>query len=122
MTVQTFDATNYSPLRVTPDAAAHFRQQLEKNHASAIRLSMKQSGCTGYKYIIEEVQSGENTDVDIVLENGVKILVDAKYLDALRGTVIDLRKQGVNLNLIMENPNVKDACGCGESVNFEEKM
>jgi len=41
-------------------------------------------------------------------------------LSAIQGTEIDVRQQGLNLNLVLENPNVKDECGCGESFSIQE--
>ena len=53
------------------------------------------------------------------LANGVHLYIDTKFVGAIQGTQIDVRQQGLNFNLIMENPNVKDECGCGESFSIE---
>lgn len=121
MTVETFDISkNTAGVVTVSDAAAeHFRQQLKKTHSAGIRLSLKQAGCTGYKYVVDEIESAIDTDLDIALNNGVHLYVDAQYLGAIQGTEIDVRQQGLNKNLVMENPNVKDECGCGESFSIE---
>ena len=122
MTVETFDISKNaeSIVTVSSSAAEHFRQQIAKNSNLGIRLSLKQAGCTGYKYSVEEVNEREDKDLDLVLENGVHLFVDSQFLAALQGTEIDVRQQGLNLNLVLENPNVKDECGCGESFSIQE--
>ena len=38
---------------------------------------------------------------------------------ALRGMEIDYTREGVNQTLKIENPNVTDMCGCGESFDLK---
>ncbi|SMF58207.1 Fe-S cluster assembly protein SufA [Alteromonadaceae bacterium Bs31] len=113
MSVETFSIDQV--VSVTPAAAEHFQRQLDKKQASAIRISLKESGCTGFMYVIDEVEAGEAEDVLITLGNSVTLYVDTKHLSAIQGTVVDYVTQGLNKNLVLNNPNVKDACGCGES-------
>jgi len=117
MTVETF--SHQDALTVTDEAAKHFQQQLEKSGHAAIRISLKESGCTGYKYVIDEVDDKEEADLHIGLNNGVAVYVAPANMAALQGTVVDYQQQGLNFNLVLNNPNVKDACGCGESFSFE---
>jgi iron-sulfur cluster assembly protein len=49
--------------------------------------------------------------------HGVKVAVDRKSLPYLAGTELDFTREGLNEGLKFNNPNVKDACGCGESFN-----
>lgn len=115
MSVETFSAEQ--SITITPAAAEHFARALEKKEACAVRISLKESGCTGFKYVLDEVDAGEESDLEIRLQNGVLIYVDPKHLAALNGTVVDYVQQGLNKNLVLNNPNVKDLCGCGESFN-----
>jgi len=102
-------------VNVTPSAAEHFQKQLAGKHAHAIRISLKESGCTGFMYVIDEIETGQPGDIKIVLANGVELFVDPAHVSAIQGTVIDYVKQGINRNLVLNNPNVKAACGCGDS-------
>lgn len=121
MTVETFDFKKDAGSIVTvSDAAAHhFSKQIKRSQSAGIRLSLKQAGCTGYKYVIDEIESAPEQDLDMELSNGVHLYIDTNFISAIQGTQIDVRKQGLNFNLIMENPNVKDECGCGESFSIE---
>lgn len=124
MSVENFNPSQQSiasTISVTPQAAEHFRLQLQKSQKAAIRLSLKESGCTGFMYVMDEVASPQEKDIDIPLENGVHLYIDPANIVALRGLEVDYVQQGLNKNLIMNNPNVKDACGCGESFSFEEQ-
>ena len=121
MTVKTFDVKQDagSIVSVSEAAAEHFAKQVKRSHSVGIRLSLKQAGCTGYKYVIDEIDEKPKNDVCLALSTGVSLYIDTKYVGAIRGTEIDVRQQGLNFNLIMENPNVKDECGCGESFSIE---
>jgi Fe-S cluster assembly protein SufA len=120
MSVKTFDIHENKDqvLSVTQAAAEHFSKQVERSGKYGIRFSLKQAGCTGYKYIVEEIDERPEGDLELGLENGVKMFIDSRYLSAIQGTQVDVKQQGLNFNLIMENPNVQDECGCGESFSI----
>ena len=118
MSVETFDVST-DVLTITPEAAAHLKHQVESKGASAVRISVKESGCTGYMYVMEEVDSGEAEDVEVDLSNGVNVYVDADSIGFLRGTELDYVREGINRTLKFKNPNVTAACGCGESFSIE---
>lgn len=121
MSVESFDpvhSAKNSTVNVTAAAVEHFRAQLRKNaQASAIRLSVKQSGCTGFMYVIDLVPTGKPDDLHLLLDEGVELLVDKDSLAIVNGTKIDYVTEGVNRQLSFLNPNAKDHCGCGESFN-----
>ena len=81
-----------------------------------MRLGVKTSGCSGMAYVLEFADSIEDTD-QVFESNGVKVIVDPKSLVYLDGTELDFAKEGLNEGFKFNNPNVKDACGCGESFN-----
>jgi len=123
MSVETFDI-NETPntiVSVTKDAAEHFRQQVDRTKSCGIRISLKEAGCTGYKYVINETETEPKGDMKLDLDNGVHVFIDSRYVQAIQGMQIDIRQQGLNMNLVMENPNVKDECGCGESFSIENE-
>jgi iron-sulfur cluster assembly accessory protein len=114
MSVETFDVAT-DVISVTPEAARHLKTQVDAKGKSGVRISVKESGCTGYMYVMEEVEQGEDSDVAVPLENGVSVFVDADSIGVLRGTRLDYVKEGINRTLKFLNPNVTAACGCGES-------
>ena len=104
-------------ITLTETAAAHIGKFLEnRGKGEGLRLAVKTSGCSGMAYVIEFADSIEAEDQ--VFENhGIKVIVDPKSLTYLDGTEVDYAKEGLNEGFKFNNPNVKDACGCGESFN-----
>lgn len=115
MSVETFAPEQ--AVTVTEAAQEHFRKQLADNATGAVRLSVKSSGCTGYKYVIDIVEQPQEGDVRLGLNNGVTLLVASDAMGMVRGTEIDYTREGLNRMLKFNNPNVSDECGCGESFN-----
>ena len=102
---------------LTEAAATHISKFLEnRGKGEGIRLGVKPSGCSGMSYVIEFVDEIDADD-QIFEGFGVKIFVDPKSLIYLDGTELDFAKEGLNEGFKFNNPNVKDACGCGESFN-----
>lgn len=119
MSVEKFDPAETSLLEVTPAAAEHFKQQLAQDgKAQAVRLSVKESGCTGYMYVLDLVAEACAGDLSLPLDNGVKLYLDPDSIPVIRGTCIDFVVQGLNRQLEFRNPNAQDYCGCGESFNI----
>jgi iron-sulfur cluster assembly accessory protein len=119
MTVETFDVTR-ELVTVTPAAAEHFRASLAVSGRRGVRVSVRESGCTGFKYVMDEVDSaGSEGDVAVDLANGVTLFLAPDALAFLRGTQIDYAREGVNRTLKFNNPNVTAECGCGESFSVE---
>ncbi|MEX0740974.1 MAG: iron-sulfur cluster assembly accessory protein [Pseudohongiella sp.] len=123
MAVETYDPrtaattrVTEAPVTVSPAAVEHFRRQLQKDHsARAVRLSVKESGCTGFMYVVDLVPEVNADDIRQTLEEGVELMIDRGSLNVVNGTQIDLVTEGVNRQLRFQNPNAKDHCGCGES-------
>jgi len=102
---------------LTESAAKHVAAQLSKRgRGVGLRLGVRTSGCSGLAYKIEFAD--EPRDEDVRFEShGVTVLVDPKSLPYLEGTELDFAREGLNEGFKFNNPNVKDACGCGESFN-----
>ena len=98
------------------DAAAERVKRFLANRGKGVglRLGVKTSGCSGMAYVLEFVD--ELNDEDAIFDDkGVKVIVDAKSMAYLDGTQLDFVREGLNEGFKFNNPNVKDACGCGES-------
>jgi len=104
-------------ITMTPAAADHVRKFLDtRGKGVGVRLGVRTSGCSGMAYVIEFADELESDD-QVFEEQGVKVIVDPKSLLYLDGTELDYSKDGLNEGFKFNNPNVKDACGCGESFN-----
>ncbi len=104
-------------ITLTEPAAERVRNFLaNRGKGAGLRLGVRTSGCSGMAYVLEFADDiGE--DDQVFESNGVKVIVDSKSLVYLDGTEVDFAKEGLNEGFKFNNPNVKDACGCGESFN-----
>jgi iron-sulfur cluster assembly protein len=105
------------PITLTEKAAKHVQKSLNtRGKGIGLRLGVKTSGCSGMSYVMEFADEMQTED-QLFESQGVKILVDAKSLLYIDGTELDFVREGLNEGFQFNNPNVKDACGCGESFN-----
>jgi iron-sulfur cluster assembly accessory protein len=98
-----------------------------------IRIGVRNKGCAGLSYHLDYVDEPGKFD-EVVEQDGVRVLIDSKALFSIIGSEMDwkedqLRYVGFSLvyrqfsslmlpassKFAFKNPNIKDACGCGES-------
>ncbi|WMS87600.1 HesB/IscA family protein [Pleionea litopenaei] len=113
MSVETFSPHDIE-LTMSDKAIRHFKRQLDSKSESAVRLSVKESGCSGFMYVMDFVNQGEDSDKPFTFD-GISVFVAQDALPILNGTEIDLVTEGVNSSIQFKNPNAKAMCGCGES-------
>ena len=102
---------------LTDDAAARVREILEERGEGYLRVGVKNGGCAGMEYLMDYVSAPEKFD-EIVEDNGVQIVVDAKAVLFILGSVVDYEVDVMSSKFTFKNPNQTDACGCGESVTI----
>ncbi len=112
---------NEQQIQLTDRAAEHVKTFLDKQGKGVgLRLGIKPAGCSGQQYVVEtaqQINAGDHT----FESNGVRIVVDEKSLEYLRGTELDFVTEGLNSGFRFNNPNVTDTCGCGESFTTDPK-
>lgn len=114
MNVETFDP-NAGTITATRKAAAHLKRQLAEAGHPAVRLALKESGCNGYMYDLDYIDTPHDEDRAITLDEGLTLFVAPEHLPLLVGTKIDYVTEGLNSSLKFFNPNAESQCGCGES-------
>jgi len=107
---------------LTDEAAARVREILDdkgfnSDKGGYLRVGVTNGGCAGMEYLMEYVDEIEKFD-EVVEDNGVKIVVDAKAVLFLLGSVVDYETEVLHSKFVFRNPNQTDACGCGESVTI----
>jgi len=123
VTLEKFDPNqapeSYDPAKanitVTSKAVNHFKKQLADHPGHVVRVSVKRSGCTGYRYVLDMVEKADASDQCVEVTEDFQIYISEQAVPMLQGTEIDYQLQGLNRQLQFNNPNVKDMCGCGES-------
>ncbi|MCP1335704.1 MAG: iron-sulfur cluster assembly accessory protein [Alphaproteobacteria bacterium] len=106
-------------ITLTDRAADRIRAIMAKSETplAGLRLSVKKGGCAGMEYTMDYAQAAEPGD-EIVEDKGVTVMIDPKALLFLLGTQMDWTQDKLSSGFVFNNPNVVDACGCGESVRF----
>ena len=103
------------PVSLTPAAARHVEKSLAKRGSGiGLRLAVKTSGCSGFAYALEFVDT-MNADDQSFETHGMKVIIDERSLGMLDGTELDFVREGLNEGFKFNNPNSKANCGCGES-------
>ncbi|MEM6625885.1 MAG: iron-sulfur cluster assembly accessory protein [Pseudomonadota bacterium] len=103
---------------LTDAAAARVKEIMETKGAGFLRVGVTNGGCAGMEYVMEYVDAPEALD-ERVADKDVEIVIDAKAVLFLLGSVIDYESTALHSKFVFQNPNQTDACGCGESVTIE---
>ena len=98
-------------------AAERVREIMDEKGAGFLRVGVTNGGCAGMEYVMDYVAEREPLD-ELVKDNGVSIVVDAKAVLFLLGSVVDYEETLLHEKFVFSNPNQTDACGCGESVTI----
>jgi iron-sulfur cluster assembly protein len=102
-------------ISLTESAAQRVRSHLaSRGHGLGLRLGVKQSGCSGFSYVVNYADEAGPDDL-VFEEHGVRVYVDRASLPLVDGIRVDFVRQGLNESFRFENPNIKGECGCGES-------
>ena len=119
--VSTFEQAQI--LAVEPDAAKHLLRHLRSNpKAIGVRIGVKDSGCSGYAYVLELTESEPQNTLRINVENDLTLFIDSKSVPALSGSTLRLVKEGLNETIKFDNPNAGSYCGCGESFTVNPEV
>ncbi len=103
---------------LTEAAAEHVRAYLaRRGRGEGLRVGVRSTGCSGLMYVVDYADTIEPKD-QVFESRGLKVIVDEDSLAYLEGTELDYTREGLNEGFKFHNPNVKIACGCGESFNI----
>ena len=104
---------------ITPAAARQIAKLMARDGHQGLRIGVKKGGCAGMEYTMDYV-----TDIDphdeIVESDGARVMIAPMAQMFLFGTVIDYETSLLESGFKFRNPNVADACGCGESIKFKD--
>ncbi|KAG8947139.1 Iron-sulfur assembly protein 1 [Tulasnella sp. 424] len=101
-------------ITLTPGAVVRLKGLLSGPTPQLIRIGVKNKGCAGMSYHLEYVEKPGKFD-EVVEQDGVKVLIDSKALFSIIGSEMDWKEDRISAKFAFTNPNVTDACGCGES-------
>ncbi|AUM73854.1 HesB/IscA family protein [Paracoccus jeotgali] len=112
-----FSIPGQSPVKISPAAERQISRLMQGKQAYGLRIGLKKGGCAGMEYTMDLVSEAEKSD-EVIEQNGARVLVAPAAQMFLFGTEIDYETGLLESGFRFRNPNVTDACGCGESVSF----
>ncbi|MEM1064262.1 MAG: iron-sulfur cluster assembly accessory protein [Pseudomonadota bacterium] len=104
---------------ITPRAAKQIRTLMEKEGHEGLRIGVKKGGCAGMEYTMDYVAEVDPLD-EVVEAEGARVMIAPMAQMFLFGTEIDYEVALLESGFKFRNPNVADACGCGESIKFKD--
>jgi iron-sulfur cluster assembly protein len=100
-------------LSLSERAASKIKQLVAEKPNAGLRVKVVGGGCSGLQYRMEIDDAKER---DKVFErDGARLIVDKKSFLYLNGSELDYAEELMSSGFKLVNPNVKRACGCGES-------
>jgi iron-sulfur cluster assembly accessory protein len=104
---------------LTESAMEHINKMCEQHDCYAVSLKLKGGGCAGFEYKWDIIAKNDLSADDIEISTGSgKLVIDSMSIPFLENTEIDYVTEMLGTKLIIKNPNVQSACGCGESIGF----
>ncbi len=114
-----FGIPGKSPVSLTPSAVAQIARLMARDKAFGLKLGVKKGGCAGMEYTMEVAQTPGPLD-EVVEQDGARVMIAPMAQMFLFGTEIDYETSLLEAGFKFNNPNVSEACGCGESIKFKD--
>ena len=116
-----FSIPGKDAVTITPKAAAQIAKIMARDGVEGLRIGVKKGGCAGMEYTMEYPQARDPHD-EIVERDGARVMIAPMAQMFLFGTEIDYETTLLESGFKFRNPNVTEACGCGESIKFDEAL
>ena len=99
---------------LTESALKRIQDVSEQEEGSKFRVYVTGGGCSGFSYGFK-FDKEIAFDDDVINSNGFTILVDSMSYPYLFGSTLDYVEDLSGAKFVINNPNAKTTCGCGES-------
>jgi len=99
-------------------AQEHIEKLMKEKGHLGLRLGVKKGGCAGMEYTLDYVETADPHD-EVVTQGQARVMIAPMAQMFLFGTEIDYETSLLESGFKFKNPNVTEACGCGESIKFE---
>lgn len=104
---------------LTPAATRQIARLMARDGKQGLRIGVKKGGCAGMEYTMDYVSDVNPLD-EVVEQDGARVLIAPMAQMFLIGTQIDYETSLLESKFTFRNPNVSEACGCGESIKFKD--
>ena len=117
-----FQIPGQAPVTVTAAAARQIAKLMAREEAAGLKIGVKKGGCAGMEYTMDYVSEVGPHDAVVEVEDGARVIIAPTAQMFLFGTVIDYETSLLEPGFRFRNPNVTEACGCGESIKFDAAL
>ncbi len=114
-----FSIPGKDAVTMTDAAVAQIRQLMSDGQKKGLRIGVKKGGCAGMEYTMDYVDAIDEHD-EVIEREGARVLIAPMAQMFLFGTQIDYEVSLLEAGFKFNNPNVTEACGCGESIKFAD--
>ncbi len=112
-----FSIPGKAAVSMTPTAAKQITKLMQSSSKKGLRIGVKKGGCAGMEYTMDYVDDIDPND-EVIEQDGARVMIAPMAQMFLFGTQIDYTTSLLESGFEFKNPNVTEACGCGESVKF----
>lgn len=116
-----FSVPGKQAVSITPVAAAQISKLMANDGHQGLRIGVKKGGCAGMEYTMDYVTEVDPLD-EVIEQDGARVMIAPMAQMFLFGTEIDYETSLLESGFKFRNPNVTEACGCGESIKFDENL
>ena len=116
-----FGIPGKSPITMTTAAEAQIAKLMASGGHKGLRIGVKKGGCAGMEYTMDYVDDVDTHD-EVVEQGNARVMIAPMAQMFLFGTEIDYEISLLEAGFKFRNPNVSEACGCGESIKFDDAL
>ena len=113
-----FNIPGKQAVTITEKAANQIRKLMSQGDKKGLRVGVKKGGCAGMEYTMDYVDDIDPND-EVISQDGARVMIAPMAQMFLFGTQIDYEVSLLEAGFKFNNPNVSEACGCGESIKFK---
>lgn len=105
---------NANSITLTDSASKRILDVLGEDKSTQFRVYVTGGGCSGFQYGFK-FDDDQAFDDDVIDFGNFKVLIDSLSYPYLYGSTLDFVEDLSGAKFVINNPNAKTTCGCGES-------
>ncbi|MCK8482417.1 iron-sulfur cluster assembly accessory protein [Aliiroseovarius sp. S2029] len=116
-----FGIPGKAPITMTQAAENQIAKLMASGGHTGLRIGVKKGGCAGMEYTMDYVDEVDPHE-EVVEQGAARVIIAPMAQMFLFGTEIDYEVSLLESGFKFRNPNVSEACGCGESIKFDDAL
>lgn len=107
-------SSEITSINLSSNAVKRIQGLLPSHKSNYFRVYVTGGGCSGFQYGFK-FDDDEAFDDDVIDFGSFKVLIDSMSYPYLFGSTLDFVEDLSGAKFVINNPNAKTTCGCGES-------